>query len=181
MRDDLEKLHHFVARFARAHDGNADGLFREVGLILYPLSVLETGYTSTPRGSVTFATTGGDGVHFGLMRVDGEITSASPVVMTVPMNWDSPNLVVGANLSEFLSLGSHFGYGDLEQLTYQREQTIREIEAANGIAFEDLPEGGAILAALTREFELQPWPEHAARLAELERAYRHVLENADAG
>ncbi len=42
------------------------------------------GYWCTPSNSITFATTGGDGVHYGLLDIGSGFNDESPVVMTVP-------------------------------------------------------------------------------------------------
>src|SRR5687768_2088705 len=60
-------------------------------------------YESTPKNSVTFATMGGDGVHFGVVTTDIQRTGIQPVVMTVPMV--SKNVVLADTLDEFLGLG----------------------------------------------------------------------------
>jgi hypothetical protein len=126
-------------------------------------------YWCTPLNSLTFATTGGDGVHYGLLDVNGEFTDFSPVVMTVPM-CEAPNTIVGANLKEFLALGCRYGYFSLEQLVYQRAQTLEELSRrrANPVG---TPEERSLLDRLSSEFGLQPWldPEH--RLLELHAAF----------
>ena len=95
-----------------------NGTFDPVGLVLLAPPRNE-GYWCTPTNSLTFAITGGDGVHYGLMAINGEFTDLSPVVMTVPM-CDTPNKIVGANLKEFLALGCRYGYFALEQLVYRK-------------------------------------------------------------
>ncbi len=75
-------------------------------------------YSSTPLNSVTFASTGGDGVHFGLLGTAQTTTRDGPVIMTVPMA-SRANHVVAGSVSEFLALGSVHGWFMLEQLAYQ--------------------------------------------------------------
>jgi len=97
-----------------------------IGLHLQrPLS--NAGYNFTPTNSSTFAGTGGDGVHFGLLHINGEVSDDSPVVMTVPMMFEEANVVLGENLLEFLRLGCQVGYFDLEQLVYDKQEAIRSI------------------------------------------------------
>lgn len=43
---------------------------------------------------------------------------AAPVVMTVAMQADAPNHVLGASLREFLALDCRTGYYHLERLAY---------------------------------------------------------------
>lgn len=126
-------------------------------------------YWCTPINSLTFATTGGDGVHYGLLNVSGEFTDFSPVVMTVPA-CEKPNTIVGANLKEFLALGCRYGYFSLEQLVYQPSQTLEELHCRRTNP-EGTREERSLLDRLSSEFNLQPWvaPEH--RLLELHAAF----------
>ena len=74
-------------------------------------------YSCTPANALTFASTGGDGVHYGLLELIGAGAESWPVVMTVPMA-DTQNLVIAADLREFLGLGYHVGWFSLEGLVY---------------------------------------------------------------
>ena len=49
----------------------------------------------TPDNAMVFARTGGDGIHYSLLHVDGKVRDNSPVVMTVPFYAYVPNVVVG--------------------------------------------------------------------------------------
>lgn len=141
-----------------------NGTFEPVGLILFA-PPRNGGYWCTPLSSLSFATTGGDGVHYSLLAVDGGFTDFSPVVMTVPM-CDTPNVIVGGNLREFLGLGCRFGYFSLEQLVYHPERTLAELEAQQ---FD--PEAGAVERALLQKisayFGVTPWSDPHRRLEEL--------------
>jgi hypothetical protein len=83
----------------------ADEAAESVGLLLEPVPE-RWSYDTTPRNSLTFASTGGDSVHYSVLTDAGR---PGPVVMTVPMNPDRPNVVVGADLRDFLALGCHSG------------------------------------------------------------------------
>jgi hypothetical protein len=119
------------------------------------------GYDSSPAGYVSFASTGGDGTHFSIPAV-----ATGPVVMTVPMSFDNPNVVVGEDLHEFLSLGCVYGYFGLEQLAYDA--------ARAAVAIEKAGEQSKALRRLSERFGLTPWPAVLSRLAEL-RAQQSVL------
>ena len=95
---------------ADPEDPSADGdiTFEPAGLLLFA-PPRRNCYWCTPVNSITFATTGGDGTHFGWLDIRGLAPDFAPIVMSVPMS-DSPNLLVGANMREFLSLGCKFGY-----------------------------------------------------------------------
>jgi len=123
------------------------------GLRVYE-SPAPSGYDAAPDGYVAFASTGGDGVHFNV-----PVSDVGPIVMTVPMAFDGPNIVVGANIEEFLSLGCVYGYFRLEQLAYGMEGTANEIQAAK--------DPSAALLKLASHFDLRPWPDVAQRLDQL--------------
>lgn len=147
--------------------------FDPIGLILLARPK-NYGYWCTPQNSLTFATTGGDGVHFGLVAINDEFTEKSPVVMTVPM-CDTPNTIVGANLVEFLSLGCLFGYFALEQLIYDRQETLQELERCRfNPAYES--DERKMLQTLSLAFKLSPWLEPEQRLEELEALYSGWLQ-----
>jgi hypothetical protein len=88
--------------------------------------------------------------------------------MTVPMEFDKPNIAVGGNLREFLALGCATGYFILEQLAYADGRADMISTLQHGQAPPDLVQP-ALLAPLIEEFGLQPWPDIEGRLAELDR------------
>ena len=60
----------------------------DLGLIMPPDpsdALTRWGYWCTPTNAWTFATTGGNGVHYSVVETDGSVSERSPVVMTVPM------------------------------------------------------------------------------------------------
>jgi len=152
---------------------NWNHFFDPIGLILLAPSE-KNHYWCTPINSLPFASTGGDGVHYGLVSDGDGFTDFSPVVMTVPM-CDTPNLIVGANLREFLSLGCRFGYFALEQLVYDREHTLKEI-ASGRFDPEQEERERRLLRQLTEAFNLKPWSNPATRLGELGLAFGSTLQ-----
>lgn len=149
-----------------------EGALDPIGLrVRNPRSRPWVRYDSTPTNSVTFASTGGDGVHFGIVSAGG----AGPIVMTVPMNWDRANLIVGAHLVEFLALGCESGYFVLEQLTYRLSEAARDIEAG---ALRPVEEGEELLARLRATFDVHPWRSVEPRLRELQDEFASTLELA---
>ncbi len=149
-----------------------NSVFDPVGLILRAPPRNES-YWCTPTNTLTFAVTGGDGVHYGLLSVNEEFTDFSPIVMTVPM-CDTPNIILGANLKEFLALGCRYGYFALEQLVYQREETIRKLESAR-YDVEAEERELVLLKKIASAFALNPWTNPAQRLIELERTFAPSL------
>ncbi len=133
--------------------------------------------TATPTNTVAFAHTGGDDVHFSLVELDGKLGDLSPVVMTVPMAGDDPlslNVVLGASLHEFLCLGCVHGYALIEELPYDRVDTMARLASPENLECdaEDL----ALLGSFRQQFELTPWKEIDSRLQALDKQFRGVLE-----
>jgi len=147
--------------------------FDPVGLILLA-PPRNQGYWCTPSNSLTFATTGGDSVHYGLLAINGEFTDFSPVVMTVPM-CDTPNTIVGANLKEFLALGCRYGYFALEQLVYDKHATLKELELARFDPECEQRERD-LLQRVTSTFNLRPWQNPAQRLQELQELFASEVQ-----
>jgi hypothetical protein len=114
---------------------------------------------------LSFATTGGDGVHYSLLATEGGFTDFSPVVMTVPM-CDPLNVIVGGNLKEFLALGCRFGYFSLEQLIYHPERTLVALESQH-FDPEMCPVERALLQRISAHFSVVPWSSPRRRLEEL--------------
>jgi hypothetical protein len=144
-------------------------------------------YDSTPMNSMAFAKTGGDGVHFSFVQLKEEISNHSPVVMTVPMNYGSENLIVGSDFKDFLCLGCEVGYNFLELLTYTDAKsdaiywlnhpeewfTSLRSDPDNGSSLDDKKN---LLRLLRYEFDLQPWENIEDKLQSLEDKYLSLLE-----
>lgn len=192
----LEKLWAVADAEAARSGEDASLMFEPIGLWLErPLGRLE--YCSTPLNSSTFAETGGDGVHYGLLHVGGEIRDESPIIMTVPMA--GRNVIVGRDLHEFLCLGCELGYFPLEQLVYEREETIHLLGRAEAVwqnRFRDdedfyrshpdraselgvrLRREQSLLNLLRAEFGLKPWEGVSERLTDLQDQHLPLLELA---
>lgn len=128
------------------------------------------GYFCTPKNSLTFASTGGDGVHFGFL--DSENLNESPIVMTVPMS-DSYNVVVAEHLEEFFSIGYHVGWFALEQLVYDQEETIEYFSKPD----EETEENEIRFLELIRnKIQIQHMPLTLERLEELKEKYFDQIE-----
>lgn len=149
-----------------------------VGLILEP-DIGRYGYDATPLNADTFATTGGDGVHFNFLILESQSAAEAPIVMTVPMAADENcNIIVGEDLIDFLSLGCRFGYFALEQLAYDRDGTIAHI-ASGTHAFSDTSPDDQLLDAITERFSLQPWVDVKSELAMLHAKFHHLIRLSD--
>jgi hypothetical protein len=143
----------------------------ELGLFLeIPPSRWE--YFCTPLNSVTFGSTGGDGVHYGLLQLEGVPEHEQPVIMTVPMS-DQHNVVVAENLEEFLSLGYHVGWFSLEQIVYQSEEVVAAYHAAEDP--DESPDQKQRLIAFREELALNHQRISSQRLADLERRFKSLV------
>jgi hypothetical protein len=138
----------------------------------------------TPLNVRTFAHTGGDGVHFSLMLLDGGITPESPVVVTRPAAFGEQNLVVGSNLYEFLSFGCLRGFFAMQTLSIDAPEIVQrfidahwhattDVDGYCGFGSDDTKE--AMLRELRERFQLTPWPS-ADRFRELQEKYQPLLK-----
>ena len=133
-------------------------------------------YDATPAGAQVIASTGGDGVHFSFLPNEFSEPDDWPVIMTVPMQFDRPNMVVGSGLREFLALGLYAGFFVLEQLVYDEDEMLellernRTPENATGLM-------AATLEAIAETFSIQPWDDHRQRLAWLQSNISLPVEN----
>jgi hypothetical protein len=133
-------------------------MLEEAGLIIGPLDVLHI-YQATPTNTVTFASTGVNGVHFGFLAMPNAPLDSSPVVMTVPLAAE-PNHVVAGTLHEFLCLGCRQGWAFLEQLALDPEWAISWYGTTDASMFP-------LSDPMARQLRLTPWPDVGGRLAEL--------------
>ena len=140
-----------------------------IGLLLEP-ELRASDYDETPRNSAVFAQTGGDGVHFSFLQDEERRNGNCPVVMTVPMNWDNANLIVGRDLKEFLALGVRTGYVILEQLLYDRSAWLPVLDSQEYYSSLDQVDIDA-LKAIQAEFKLEPWVNHGDRLEVLQNEF----------
>jgi hypothetical protein len=178
--DRLRKLAIQESEIAGCHPNQA---FDGMGLnLLDPAK--RFGYDVTPLNASTFAHTGGEGVHFSLVHIEGKLTDDSPVVMTLPAGFERKNVILGSNLVEFLCLGCQIGYFPLEQLIYQYSDTIGWIKdptlwhTAAGYTSDDpyLLKEQRLLRIIRDEFSLSPWQEAEERLFDLQIEYLPLLK-----
>jgi hypothetical protein len=71
------------------------------------------GYSSTPKNALTFARMGVDGVHWAILKIDGEVKDDSPIVYVSPM--DSHDVTIMAeSLLDFLAFGCRVSPSKME-------------------------------------------------------------------
>ena len=164
--DELDELLLLAGNEGQAEDWNDH--FDPIGLILQIPPKRER-YWCTPLHAKTFARTGGDGTHYSFLSIPRIARAERPIVMTVPMS-DEPNVIVGANLREFLALGCRFGYFALEGLVYDPRETLASLKRGTYHP-EATRKEIRMLKLLEKTFCVRPWPEPKKRLAELRRRY----------
>lgn len=86
------------------------------------------GYLSTPKNAVTFAAMGVDGVHFAILKRDGQVRDDSPVVHVSPM--DSDDLIVVADsLLLFLAIGCNVPTEKMQEVLEEELTGRRQLVA----------------------------------------------------
>lgn len=175
-RLDSEAARRFPAPFPRDPGLGALGLIMWRGL-------QHRYYPCTPLNCWTFAHTGGDGVHFSLLALDGSIREDSPVVITIPSAFPCMNLIGGENLFDFLCFGMYRGYFCLGDLECNAKLTLRACTDPSWQPSEDRDYAmgfgvdehhGRLLALLIERFGLQPWP-GPERFEELQEKYKEKM------
>ena len=167
---DLEKLSNAILKKwgEKAHQ-----YIDYCGLILEVPPKLEF-YPCTPKNSLTFASTGGDGVHFSILDQGNAASFNSPVIMTVPMAMeDDLNTVIAENLDEFLGLGYYVGWFGLEQIVYQNPIDFAYFSKPDPEHEEDEIRFIEFVRDL---FETEPVKLTTERLEVLRKSYFHLLD-----
>lgn len=164
----------------------ADGLGR-LGLIV-SRRLKNGGYWCTPENSLRFGGTGGDGVHFSLIQINGEVSEESPVVMSVPANSAEPqdaNAIVGSSLISFLRFGLIRGYFAMEQLVYQRDLTLQAYSSAEWQPTEDAhysvgfgvdDSKKQVMQLVAKELNVTPLAYTAEEFEALQKQYMPILK-----
>ncbi|MDF2765128.1 MAG: hypothetical protein K0S81_2122, partial [Rhodospirillales bacterium] len=157
---------------ARETGGDPRYVFDACGLLLERRPSPWT-YFCSPRNALTWASTGGDGVHFGLLQLDEVAPERAPIVMTVPLS-DARNVVVAEGFAEFLGLGYHVGWFSLEQLAYDPAWTAEYFAKA-----EREPDCEAVLKRIRSSLRLKPVPLNLDRILQLKNKYLSLVQLPD--
>ena len=150
--DDLQRVHE-LATNQFPHEYLDTGL-GAIGLFLNN-PPKNASYEQTPTNSVTFASIGVDGIHFGSITDGPNMDPKSPVVVTIPMAFDDPNYIVGESLYDFLCLGCRHGYANVANLHLNLDKSLGYFTVAPDDWFDDRVPG--ILDLLANELALKPW------------------------
>ena len=169
--DDLRRVHDLAAN-QYPHEYLDDGL-GAIGLFLHD-PPKNAAYRPTPTNSVTFASIGVDGIHFSSLSDSHNFNPQSPVVLTVPMELETPNWIVGESLHDFLCLGCENGYAELANLANDVDGTLMRYRNPETLWFDErVP---AILKLLTDELSLVPWRNQRARFDDLQSRLMPLLQ-----
>jgi len=171
--DDLQRVHQLAAE-QFPHEYLDVGL-GAIGLFLHN-SAKNAGYIQTPLNSITFASVGVDGIHFGSITDGHNVVSESPIVVTIPMAFDQPDYIVGESLYDFLCLGCRHGYSNLGNLHPNLEVTLDHYTNPPNDFYDDRAPG--ILQLLRDQFSLRPWRDVRAHFHDLQRRFLGSLRTA---
>ena len=83
------------------------------------------GYDATPRNALTFGAMGVDGVHYAILKVDGEVSDESPVIHVGPMDFSEPYVVLGDSFISYLAAACGVAIGEMESV-FAEERAGRE-------------------------------------------------------
>jgi hypothetical protein len=171
--EDLRRLHELTAeRFPHEY---LDVGFGAIGLFLHD-PPKNAGYRSTPLNSVTFASIGVDGIHFGSITDGAVVDPATPVVLTIPMAFEAPNYIVGSSLYDFLCFGCRHGYSNLGNLHLHFDETIDYYQNVPEDFFDERSPG--ILKTMRDELSLTPWGDVRGHFLDLQSRFMSTLELA---
>jgi hypothetical protein len=181
----LDKLRNLDKVAARRFVGEEvdDPGFGALGLLFFR-EMRTRFYPCTPKNVVSFAGTGGEGVHFSLLVEDDKATEESPVVVTIPESFE--NHIVGENLFDFLCLGVDRGFFALEQLhALALEKTLEvystpDWEPKNdsdwAVGYGVNGHQRKLLDFLATELGLVPWKDLKRKFLRLQERYMPLLE-----
>ncbi|MEG1202495.1 MAG: hypothetical protein RSD82_10065 [Comamonas sp.] len=167
----LQALYDAAAAIGPEFDLSPENVFDDCGLILEIPPARNWMDWCTPRNVLTFATTGGDSVHYSYLVDERLPADVCPIVMTLPcvneFSW-----VVAESFQEFFDYGYHVGWFSLEQLYYDEEEGEAYFRQPSD-TFSEL--GAEQLALLHKVLNMKPVPPALTRIAELQEKYHAML------
>ena len=168
--DDIQSVHQLAAK-QFPHEYLDVGL-GAIGLFLHN-PPKNAGYLSTPLNSITFASIGVDGIHFGSITDSDTMNPECPVVVTIPMAFDQPNYIVGESLYDFLCLGCRHCYFNLSNLHLNLEETLDYYTKPMVDFYDDRQQG--ILQLLSDQLSLRPWNDVRSHFHDLQTRFLETL------
>lgn len=137
-------------------------------------------YYCTPRNTVAFAWTGGDGEHFSLLAVDNVINENSPVILTAPSNSNDENRLIAVSFRDFLRLGIRNGFAGLREFAYRPDEALAAYGVADWKPGEDwlAPDDHQqrTLNSIAELLELEPLSYTSEEFASLQEQLQTLLE-----
>ncbi len=76
----------------------------------------QVGYWATPLNAVVFGWMGVDGVHYAILKIDGQILEESPVIQIGPMDFDEPYSLLAPTFMDYLAIGCGVDRNSIQQL-----------------------------------------------------------------
>ncbi|MEZ6134957.1 MAG: hypothetical protein R3C53_08620 [Pirellulaceae bacterium] len=73
-------------------------------------------YWATPQNAVVFGWMGVDGVHYAILKIDGQIRDESPVIQIGPMDFDEPYSLLAPTFTDYLAIGCGASRREIEGL-----------------------------------------------------------------
>lgn len=118
-------------------------------------------YSITPPDLIPFASTGGDGIHFGFLTDFNEVSSlnVAPIVCVTPTN-DPPIRYMARNIREFLSLAASVPYVEMLESCWdfkdekQLVDMFKEFESDTPASWQK--QRARIFTRFKETWELQP-------------------------
>ena len=182
--DALWKLDPIIrGRFPAKGKYDEDGI-AALGIYFAKSDVMEHGgYASTPRNSLSFAWSGGDGEHCSLMAQENKIDANSPVVFTAPSNLGEENHVLANNFRDFLRLGLRHGFYRIRYFAYNPERALTAYGPINpeeeyspaSMGFSVEERELKIIAFVAESLELEPLGYTPEEYAELQKQTDKLL------
>lgn len=80
-----------------------DGVLGNEGVEFPPRENVD--YWATPQNAVVFGWMGVDGVHYAILKIDGEIRDTSPVIQIGPMDFEEPYSLLAPSFTAYLAIG----------------------------------------------------------------------------
>lgn len=79
------------------------------------------GYGATPQNALVFGKMGVDGVHYAILKIDGQVRENSPVLQIDPMEWDCSYSLLAPTFKEYLAIGCGVKSAKIATLLSQEE------------------------------------------------------------
>ena len=78
-------------------------------------------YWATPQNAVVFGWMGVDGVHYAILKIDGQILDTSPVIQIGPMDFDEPYCLLAPSFTDYLAIGCRATPNEIRRLLVAEE------------------------------------------------------------